>query len=102
MKSLLLLLGALCVLGGSTLSLRAEQVEIVNNQPFPIRMPWRLHDGTNVMIDVAASGKQSTDTTPPQRGAPLVSVEPVASGIHLETLNQDLGTLQWDVIVENV
>ena len=39
----------------------AEKVEVTNNQPFDIAMPWKLLDGKMVMVNVAASGKQTID-----------------------------------------
>ena len=99
--SFLRALCVLCVLCGSPSLLRALKVEVVNNQPFPIHMPRRMLDGTEIMIDVQASARQSIDG-PVARAAPLVTIEPAENGLRLQTLDQDLGTLQWDVIVEPI
>src|SRR5438034_1304801 len=61
----------------------AQTLEVVNNQPFPIAMPWKLHDGMVVVIDVAASGTQTMDLVA-RRGAgagAAVKVEAVENGI---------------------
>src|SRR5688500_6836314 len=39
----------------------AQKVEVTNNQSFDIAMPWKLLDGKTVMVNVAASGKQTID-----------------------------------------
>ena len=90
---------SLLVLCAST---TAQQVEIVNNQPFPIRMPWRLLEGPRFIIDVAANGKQSIDAS---HTAPMVGkvlLRPTATGIELLTSNQKLGAFDWDVIVDKI
>ncbi len=83
-------------------SATAQQVEIVNNQPFAIRMPWRMLDGTNVLIDVPASGKQSVAPETASANPLAVSLQPVDSGVQLGSGGQELGTLQWDVILDPI
>lgn len=87
----------------------AQKVEVVNNQPFPIRMPWQLLDGTRVFVDVAGNGKQTVD-----RKAKVISLgvlplftRPVENGLALiafgrDSHTQNLGTLQWDIIVDKI
>src|SRR3954467_7394675 len=101
----------LCVICGSPLFVRAEKLEITNNRPFPVAMPWRLHDGTRIYIDAPANGTQ-TDTLNPNVAVafPLALVQPASDGLVLSTYLKDvdgmrahgLGTLDWDIIVEPV
>src|SRR5438045_7145234 len=78
----------------------AQTVEVVNHQPFPIAMPWRLHDGNTVMVDVAASGRQTIDLALREPAAAGMRVEPVENGIGLNFDGRDLGALSWDIMVQ--
>jgi len=102
MKAAFPCLCILCVLCGSPSAAPAQQVQVINNQPFPIRMPWKMLDGAHVMIDVAAAGKQSIDVASIEPGVPTLAAEASDSGIRFKTGAQDLGSLQWDLIVDPI
>ncbi len=80
----------------------AATLEIVNNQPFPIKMPWRLHDGGVVMIDVAASGRQSTNLAQTPLHAAIIIAEPKGDGVHLACNGRDIGDLAWSIVLEHL
>src|SRR4051812_21081613 len=75
----------------------AATLEVVNNQPFPIKMPWRLHDGSFVMIDVAASARQSTSIGEANSHAATIAADPVENGIRL-----NVGTLSWGILLQKL
>src|SRR5687768_566944 len=81
----------------------AQKIEITNNQPFDIRMPWKLRDGKTVLVNVAAFGKQPIDASSvADAGAPRVVLEPVENGVKLKSGQQELGTLEWDLVLEKL
>ena len=85
-----------------------RKVEVTNNQPFPIAMPFKLHGGdgdeaATVMVDVEANGKQTLDLrTKPPGGDAKVSIEPVENGVRIKGGGRDLGTLSWDLLFEKI
>ncbi len=87
----------------ASISLGAK-VEIVNNQPFPIAMPWKLRDGGGVvMVNVGANGKQTIDeSAKAQADGGRIVAEAVENGIRLKSADRDLGTLSWDIFLEKV
>jgi hypothetical protein len=87
--------------------LTAQTVEITNNQPFAIRMPWALHSADRtVLVDVPPNGRQ---TIPPDAGAPLklpppsliVRADDIGS-VQLEYNQTKLGRLQWGIVLEKL
>ncbi|MEO6334776.1 MAG: hypothetical protein ABIO91_07305 [Pyrinomonadaceae bacterium] len=98
-------------------------VEIVNNQPFPVRMPITIHgsravgeiltttsgvpvqkDGDDLIFvaDLPASAVlalklRATAAKLPLRARSL-SLEPVVNGIDVEFGGADLGTISWEVL----
>jgi hypothetical protein len=98
---------ALAVMGTSAAAW-GQQVEVVNNQPFPIRMPWRVHpdgnmkgDGTTILVDVAAKGRQTIDVSAAgePKAAKALSVDAVEDGLKLTFAGDEVGTLTFGVVV---
>jgi hypothetical protein len=83
----------------------AGQLQVINNQPFPVRMPWTLRDGTTVLLDVPANGKQTIDPLqdpPPPGKNDRLTARIEGDGVHLLRGGRDLGTLAWDILLEKL
>src|SRR5689334_21767982 len=94
------------VLLSITAALAEPTVEITNNQPFPIRMPWTLRgeDLSVILVDVPANGHQTIKPQagpPDKRPAPQLMVRADDPGtVQLEFAGTKLGRLQWGIVLE--
>jgi hypothetical protein len=101
-------------------SQRPAAIELINNQPFPIRMPvvvdgfpdngelkkmqsWQ-QDGTNAVI-IANLGPKSAerlrlDDRPRTAGVGTLTAQPTDTGLSLRLAKRDLGSFEWDIIVK--
>ena len=81
-----------------------RKVEVTNNHSFPIEMPWRLGDGTDVMVKVAAYGRQTIEPGSPQQQdeQDRLVIEPVDRGVRIRSDGRDLGTLSWDLVLKKL
>ena len=99
------------------------RVELINNQPFPLRMPmrvpaprltegaWRTNesapvqregDAATFIVNVPASGTKSLRIEPRGAGgtkARALEVRPAADGVEVFHGGRSAGRLSWDVIV---
>src|SRR3954468_3720625 len=76
----------LCVFVVS-IGVRAQTIEVKNNQPFAIAMPWTMRDiggkDATVLVNVAANATQTIDlAAAPQDSQASINVEPAEKGIH--------------------
>ncbi|HYO07896.1 MAG TPA: hypothetical protein VER17_02915 [Tepidisphaeraceae bacterium] len=100
----------------SPVALLAQALEVVNHQPFPIRMPWlvrgmkvaadapaqQVGDGAVVLVDVPAAGtaRPLEVGLPESRSTPAVA--PRDGGLHLKLGEADLGQLAWGVVLRKL
>src|SRR4051812_35216641 len=99
---ILMMILALCAASSS-----AQTIEVKNNQPFPIAMPWTMRDiggkDAAVLVNVGANATQTIDLAAATQDAQAsVTIEPVENGVHLKTAKQDLGTLSWGIVFEKL
>ena len=128
-KIIAFLLGILtAVFGGEFIFAQysaAQNVNIINNQPFAVRMPMRIRnanlggenwqtskgqpaqkDGEDLIFiaDLAAASSQKlafqADSRVSSQTKQLV-LAPVENGVSLRFANQELGQLSWDIIFRN-
>src|SRR4051794_25799014 len=94
----------------------AQSIHLINNQPFPIRLPVEVRDfslpakssmqpdGSNLVL-IADLQALSTRTLNLEQGeirtaARTVSIEPTVNGITISQGETRSGTLSWDILVE--
>src|SRR3954451_11458685 len=100
------------------------RIELVNNQPFSIRMPleviqtslgednWRTSNGQNIqsngsnvifIASVESKSRQSISLQPGTSPAkPALVVSAVTNGVALSYVGRELGILEWDIVLREV
>src|SRR5437762_3546093 len=94
-----------------------QALEVVNNQPFPIDMPWlvrgikvpanapaqQIGDDAMVMVDVPAGATvRPLERTPPAESNLAPTLTPADNGVALKLGNADLGRLSWAIVLHTI
>lgn len=114
-----------CLMSVATASRAPIMVELINNQPFPLRMPVRLrdvnpgggawsttanrpvqqeNDDLIFIADVAPFAHERFSLrpgAPPDQATPFI-LKPNAKGVMLAYSGEDLGTLAWDIVAREM
>jgi hypothetical protein len=87
-----------------------KQIQIINNQPFAVRMPLRLYgaklpdsptvqnDGDDSLVFVKVDGKATAEIEKPGSGR-TAAITPGNGGVSIEFADKRIGTLAWDIVV---